>query len=95
MDYDKEAVMGKRYGKTLSYLFTGGLEFLVDKQGGELLGLSVRSHHGDALVICRVDFEGKRMVAFSGSDTAAGALVRLERALRQNEVKWRLDKYAE
>lgn len=71
MDENKESVIGKRYGKTLSYLFTGGLEYLVEKLGGELQGISVRSTHGDALVIIRVEFEGKPMVGFAGSDTAA------------------------
>ena len=95
MDANKESIISKRYGKTLSYLFTGGAEYLVEKLGGELQGISIRSTHGDALVIIRVEFEGKPMVGFAGSDTAAGALVRLERGLRQNEVKWRADKYRE
>lgn len=95
MDKEKEHSMGERYGRTLAYLFTGGLEYLVDQQGGVFLGISCRSTQGDALVVIRADFEGKRMVGFQGADTAAGAMVRLERALRDTTVKWRPDKYAD
>lgn len=84
----------RKYGQPVVYLLTGGIEHLVDASGGVFLGMSIRSAQGDALVVVRADFEGKRMVGFASGATAAGALVRLHTDLRGEGLKWRQDKYA-
>lgn len=84
----------ERYARPLVYMMTGGLEYLVDEAGGVCLGVSIRSHTGDSLLVIRAEFEEVRMVAFVGSATAAGAVVKAEKQLRNGGLEWRADKYA-
>lgn len=84
----------KRYGRTLVYLLTGGVEELIWGQGGRMSGFTVRGGHGDVLLIVRARFEGKPMVAFAGSSSAAASLKKLEQQLRLGQLRWRPDKYA-
>jgi hypothetical protein len=91
----KEKELVKRYARSTVYMLTGGLEHRVAGVGGVCLGISLRGVEGDCLIVVRADFEGKKMVAFTGGVTMAGALVRLEKGLRKNEVRWQPDKFAE
>ena len=84
----------KKYSKKVVYLLTGGLEYQVERLGGYCLGFSARATEGDALLVIRVDFEGRHMVGFVGAATLAGGLCILHDKLRDNEMKWQDDKYA-
>ena len=84
----------KRYAKPLVYMLTGGFEFLVEEAGGECKGFSIKANYGDALLVIRADFEGTAMVAFVGSATGAGAIVRAHHEFRNGGLKWREDLFA-
>lgn len=83
----------RRYGKKVVYLLNGGLPFLIEKQGGEFRGISLRGYEGDYLLVVRANFEEKKFVSFAGASTGSGALVKWERQAREGKVKWRRDKY--
>lgn len=83
----------RRYGKRVVYLLNGGLPFLVEKQGGVFLGITLKGYEGDYLLVVRADFEGKKFVSFAGAATGCGALVRWEQAVRAKELKWKRDKW--
>jgi hypothetical protein len=76
-------------------MMTGGFDHLVEQAGGELLGYSIRGAEGDTLLIIRAEFNGRRMVAFQGAVSAAAAVCRAERELRDGGMRWTPDKYAE
>lgn len=89
----QQADLERRYTKPVLYLLTGGLAFMVDRQGGVFMSFTARSQGGDVLLIVRAVFDERSMVAFVGAATMAGALARLYDDLRGNQVKWRKDKY--
>lgn len=80
-------------GKTVVYMTTGGMEHLVQEQGGECSGFSIRSASVDSLLIIRAVFDRVPMVSFVGAATGAGCLVKAHRELRNGGLKWRVDKY--
>lgn len=85
----------KKHKKAVLFMVTGGLEYLVERAGGDCNGFSMRNSYGDCLLIIRAEFEGKAMVAFVGSATGAGALSRAHHELRNGGLKWRKDKFKE
>lgn len=85
--------MEKKYSKPLVYMMTDGFSYLIEKAGGQLKSYSLRDGAGDALLVIRAEFEGKAMVAFVGSATAAGCVVKAEKTLRKGEAKWKADMY--
>jgi hypothetical protein len=86
--------IAERHGTPVVYMLTGGLEHLIDKQGGTCRGFSLRSTFEDSLLVIRADFEGKAMVAFVGAATGVHALSTAHRELRNGGLRWRPDRYA-
>jgi hypothetical protein len=90
----QESELHRRYSRVTVELLTGGMEFLVEQQGGTCLGISIRSSGVDTLLVIRAEFEGKRMVAFMGASTGASALYKANKQLRNGGVRWVVDQYA-
>ena len=93
-DSEHEAKMAsreKRAGASLRI----GLQAAVEAQGGTLAGFSVRCSDYESFMTLRVDFDGKRMIAFVGSETLEGVFIKAEREAAANRLKWKVDRYAE
>lgn len=88
-----ESQMLKRYGKAVVYMTTGGMEHLIEKEGGVCTGFSIRAALGDALLVIRAEFDGLPMVAFQGGATGAGALYKAHDNLRNGGLTWKPDKF--
>lgn len=82
-------------GRRVVDMLTGGFEDLVDDQGGVCLGISIRSHQYQSLLVIRAEFPGGAMVGFVGAQTAAEAINKAYGKLNNNKLKWQPDKYAQ
>lgn len=83
----------QRYKRPLVFMLTGGFEHLIDKAGGQLQSFTLRGYEGDWLLVIRVTFDERWRIGFVGAVTAAGALVRAEKQLREGDVNWQVDRY--
>lgn len=83
----------KKHRQAVMFMVNGGMESLIDRAGGECAGYSVRLGYGDCLMVIRADFNGKPMVCFVGATSAAAALARAEKELRNGKLRWRKDDY--
>jgi hypothetical protein len=81
-------------GKRVVVMLTGGFEDLIEDLGGECLGISIRSHQYQSLLVIRADFPGGAFVGFVGAQTAAEAVAKAHNQLKNNKLKWKPDKYA-
>lgn len=75
--------------KALEFGIVGALE----SQGLSLLGIAIKYSDYDVLLTLKVDAEGKRLVAFIGSDTIPNAFLKLYGAIQRNDVHYRIDQY--
>lgn len=71
----------------------GGLEFAIQKMGGDLQGITIRTRPEDILLTIRAVFDGKGMVAFAGGSTVADAYLKAYREAVQNALRWKVDKW--
>jgi hypothetical protein len=69
------------------------LEEAVDRQGGVLVGFSVKYGGSDCLLVLRVVFEGELKVAFMGGEDLGSALIKAVREVQGGKARWRDDKY--
>ena len=79
----------KKLGRIIDY----ELEGAVAHAGGDLIGLSVKISPGDVLVTLRIILAGRRQVAFVGSETLGGALIKAVDLAKQDKLPLRADKY--
>ena len=80
-------------GTVVVYMTTGGMEHLVEQEGGVCKGFSIRSADVDSLLVIRADFDNVPKVAFVGAATGAGCLAKAHKELRNGGLKWRVDKF--
>ena len=71
-----------------------GLVAAVERNGGELLGLSAKLSEWETLVTLRAEFPAGRMIAFVGGDSLATALLKAWSEANNDKLKWREDRYA-
>lgn len=71
----------------------GGLSRGVSRQGGELVGLTVKLGFHDCLIVLKADFPGGPMVSFVGSESLGGAFIKAVRTSNSAELTWREDRF--
>jgi hypothetical protein len=82
-----------RRDKAVLSAVCGGLHDAVGYAGGELVGLSVRIGFRDCLIVLKAEFPAGPQVAFVGSESLDGALIKGVREARGGTLSWRPDQY--
>lgn len=75
--------------KALEY----GLADAIQSQGGVLLGLSIKYGEFDCLLTIRADFEGKRFISYTGSDSMINCFLKAYAEADRVASHWCVDKY--
>ena len=83
----------KRQKKVLEAVM-GGLEAALQHAGGALTGLNIKMEEGDVLIVVKAVFPAGPMVGFVGAEDLPGALIKVTREARRDEIKWRADQWA-
>lgn len=86
----KQANRAQALMRALDY----GLEGAVAHSGGVLLGFSVKYGHADVLMIIRATLAGRKQVAFVGSETFAGCVIKAVRDGQSDNLRWKPDKFS-
>lgn len=73
----------------------GGLDAAVDRMGGELTGISLKTSDWDVLATLRADFPGGRMVAFVGGSSIGEVLRKAMYEGRRDGLRWKPCKYSD
>lgn len=92
LDQIQEERQARKYRalvKALEY----DLEGSVGHAGGVLSGFSVRFGGYETLVTLRAVVAGRHQIAFVGSSSLVEALLKCVRLAKNDELKWRGDKY--
>jgi len=93
---DDGRVMEKRQQTTrrrLEQACYGGLEAAVERAGGELTGLAMRTNDGSVLLTLKARFPAGHVVGFVGSDSIAGCLLKAVVDAKRDAVRWKPDQY--
>ncbi len=78
----------------VTQVLDGGLCEAVERSGGILYGLNVRIDSYEVLGVLKARFPSGAMVAFVGSETFAGMLIKAAREAGTDKLRWRVDKWA-
>lgn len=70
-----------------------GLSDAIERAGGELVGLAVKLHRGDCMLVIKVVLAGKNQVAFVGAEDFGSALIKAVREGGADRLRWRADRY--
>lgn len=65
----------------------------VAHMGGTMLGFAIRYDDVECLLTYKAEFEGKRKVAFVGSDTIMNCLIKAASMAKNNRLRWKNDRY--
>ena len=80
--------------RRLTNVCNGGLHNAISALGGRLVGITIRTTQGDHLMTIRAEFDSGPMVAFVGSSDIANVLRKAFREARNNDLRWKVDRYA-
>lgn len=83
----------RRRAMKLARILDGELDSAIRRAGGELLGFSVRLEGWDCLLTLRVRLAGRRQIAFVGSETLGGALLKAVDLAKRDKLAFKADKY--
>lgn len=86
----KEAARQVAAVKALEFELAGAVEHL----GGTFLGVALKYDTFESLLTYKAEFEGKRMVAFVGSDTMMNCVIKAASMAKNNRLRWKKDRYA-
>jgi len=75
--------------KALEFDLAGAVQFM----GGKMVGFAVKFDDYECLLTYKAEFEGKRMVAFVGSDTPLNCIVKAVNMAKNGRLRWKTDKY--
>lgn len=75
--------------KALEFGIVGALE----SQGIELVGFAFRYDAHNSLMTIKADFGNDRQVAFVGSESIIGCILKAQSDARNDRLVWRADKY--
>lgn len=88
-----EEASRRKAAKTLACL-DGGLAAAVARSGGELVSYSVRERDGDCLLTLRINMPAGAFIAFVGSETVSGAVIKATNDANSDSLKLKRDQYA-
>lgn len=83
----------KRYQDDVLLSVQGGLEDAVNRAGGELTGVAIRTSDVECLATIKAKFPGGPMIAFVGGDDIGACLRKGMREGRTDSLRWRADKW--
>lgn len=84
----------QKYNNALADALDYGIVGMLQSQGIELLGMSIKHDAFNCLLTVKADIAGDRQVCFIGSDTISNCFIKLVTDGRRSELHWRKDKYA-
>lgn len=76
--------------KALEFELAGAVQIM----GGSFRGVAIKYEEHECLLTYKSDFEGKRMVAFVGSDTMMNCIIKATNMAKNNRLRWKIDRYA-
>lgn len=89
----QEEVRLEKRAKAIAKAVDYGLVGAVAHAGGVLTGFSVKLSEGDVLLTLRAHLPAGAQVAFVGSETLGGALLRAVKEGRSDNLRWRPDRF--
>ena len=92
-DAEHEAKQARRWQK-VGRLADYGLSEALGRAGATLLGFSAKMDDGDCLLTLRVEMAGRRQIAFVGSETLGGAMIKASKEAGQDALTFKDDKWA-
>lgn len=92
LDVQREARQEKQ-DKQVIVALEYGLAGAIGHAGGTLQGLAFKFGPDDCLLVVKAVVAGKRQVAFVGSGTMIGAILKCVREAKTDNLRWREDRW--